>query len=57
MEVLRLVRRPFCSFGYDRLLANKQGELPEFQAFCERVAYEDADAVEESVDLDEVERP
>ncbi|KAL8293090.1 hypothetical protein RQP46_000784 [Phenoliferia psychrophenolica] len=57
MEVLRLVRRPFCSFGYDRLLAKKQGELPEFQGFCDRVSYEDVNAVEEVADLDDVERP
>jgi hypothetical protein len=39
MEVLQVVRRPFCSFGYDRLLVNKLGDLPEFQGFCDQVAY------------------
>ena len=43
MEVLQLVRRPFCSYGYDRLLVNKLGDLPEFQGFCEHLEFE-ADA-------------
>ncbi|KAM0747236.1 UAA-domain-containing protein [Meredithblackwellia eburnea MCA 4105] len=43
MEILELVRRPFCAFGYDRLLSNKMGDLPEMKNFCSAVSYDDMD--------------
>ncbi|KAK4705233.1 hypothetical protein P7C70_g963, partial [Phenoliferia sp. Uapishka_3] len=41
LEVLRIVRRPFCAFGYDRLLVNKLGSLAEYEGFCQEVTYEE----------------
>lgn len=34
-----MTRRPFCSFGYDRLLLNKMGVVPEMVEFCSEVEY------------------
>ena len=34
-----MTRRPFCCFGYDRLLLNKMGVVPEMVEFCSEVEY------------------
>lgn len=39
MEILEITRRPFCAFGYDRLLLNKMGVVPEMIDFCKEVRY------------------
>lgn len=40
MEVLYITRRPFCAFGYDRLLREQLGPLPELEGFCDKVRFE-----------------
>ncbi|GAA5868006.1 hypothetical protein JCM8547_000779 [Rhodosporidiobolus lusitaniae] len=44
-EVLRVVRRPFCFFGYNRVLLAARGDDPEVQkamdGFCDKVEMED----------------
>lgn len=39
MEVLYITRRPFCAFGYDRLLREQLGDLPELKGFCDKVHF------------------
>lgn len=39
MEVLRIVRRPFCSAGYLKVLKNAKGDLPEMEGFCDTVDF------------------
>lgn len=58
-EILEIVRRPFCQFGYLRMLTNAKGELPEMEGYCDGIgmsspqpiAEDDVDAEDE----DEVE--
>lgn len=40
MEVLRIVRRPFCAAGYLSMLRNAKGDLPEMQGFCDDVDFQ-----------------
>lgn len=39
-EVLEIVRRPFCSFGYDRVLLQHMGDIPELRGFCTEVKFD-----------------
>lgn len=39
MEVLNIVRRPFCAAGYLKVLTNAKGELPEMKGFCDQVDF------------------
>ncbi|GAA5870585.1 hypothetical protein JCM1840_004808 [Sporobolomyces johnsonii] len=36
-EILDIVRRPFCAFGYQRVLRNAKGDVPEMDGFCDSV--------------------
>lgn len=44
-EVLRIVRRPFCAFGYNRVLLNARGDdlvvQKTMENFCDSVGMED----------------
>ncbi|GAA6062280.1 hypothetical protein JCM10212_000940 [Sporobolomyces blumeae] len=40
-EILEIVRRPFCSFGYEHVLRNAKGDLPEMAGFCDTVGLAD----------------
>ncbi|GAA5962683.1 hypothetical protein JCM3765_006165 [Sporobolomyces pararoseus] len=42
-EVLKIVRRPFCSFGYQHVLRNAKGPLEEMEHFCDPVRLADSD--------------
>lgn len=42
MEVLYITRRPFCSFGYDRVLRDQVGDLPELRGFCDKVGFDNS---------------
>ncbi|GAA5902436.1 hypothetical protein JCM6882_002753 [Rhodosporidiobolus microsporus] len=46
-DVLRVVRRPFCAFGYQRILLNARGDDAAVQeamdGFCDNVTMEDAE--------------
>jgi hypothetical protein len=54
MEVLNIVRRPFCAFGYQRVLLNARGDDPEVQkameGFCDPVGMEDEEYDEHAED-------
>ncbi|GAA5916582.1 uncharacterized protein JCM6883_000792 [Sporobolomyces salmoneus] len=43
MEVLKIVRRPFCSFGYQHVLRNAKGDVAEMQNFCDPVRLADTE--------------
>jgi hypothetical protein len=51
MEVLRITRRPFCSFGYLPVLLNARGDIPEMQGFCDGIDFKS------NVEIGEVEMP
>ncbi|SGY84734.1 BQ5605_C009g05717 [Microbotryum silenes-dioicae] len=34
MEILLTVKRPFCMFGYEKVLERAKGTLPEMEGFC-----------------------
>lgn len=40
MEILKMVRRPFCSAGYLKVLLNAKGPLPEMDGFCDDVNFQ-----------------
>lgn len=49
MEILKIVRRPFCSAGYLKVLLNAKGPLPEMDGFCDDVNYQDYVAIKDVV--------
>ncbi|GAA6020684.1 hypothetical protein JCM11491_000513 [Sporobolomyces phaffii] len=49
-EVLKIVRRPFCSFGYQHVLRSAKGDLEEMKGFCDPVRLGD-DEHDEAADV------
>lgn len=41
LEVLSITRRPFCAFGYDRLLSERIGEVRDLIDFCKDVRFDE----------------
>ncbi|SCV74621.1 BQ2448_7650 [Microbotryum intermedium] len=39
-EILTLVKRPFCMFGYQKVLERAKGKLPEMEDFCADIEIE-----------------
>ncbi|GAA5934766.1 hypothetical protein JCM1841_005040 [Sporobolomyces salmonicolor] len=48
-ELLSVVRRPFCAFGYQHVLRNAKGDVPEMDGFCDDVGLGD-DEYDEAAD-------